>query len=78
MVSKNPGLHFKNWGKIEEKLKNMERAEPSQEKNPTRQGEEIGGFASRSFSENFQLFAQSRHPLWSFFGLQKISEDLSK
>ena len=56
----------------------MERAEPSQEKNPTRQGEEIGGFASRSFSENFQLFAQSRHPLWNFFGLQKISEDLSK
>ena len=40
----------------------MERAEPSQEKNRTRQGEEIGGFAHRSFSENFQLFAQSRHP----------------
>ena len=43
----------------------------SKQKTEDNEGNEA--FACRSLGENFQFFVKSRHSLWSFLGLQKIS-----
>ena len=38
----------------------------------------IDGFAGWSFGQNLQLFVKSRHPLWSFPGLQNVLWNLPR
>ena len=71
--------NFLQKKRIEENFENHGASRTKQRKDWTHQGDEIaGGFSSWSFGENLQLFAESQHPMWSFYGLQKISEDMSR